>query len=140
MLKDGNPIACASRSITSAEENYAQIEKEMLTISFATKKFYQYIYGKPSIHIQTDHKPLESILKKPMCKAPPRLHRLMLTMQPYDLLFHMCLANIYDLADTLSRAYIEGEPETSLDEEMSRDVHSLVEKYYCERGQNRQNP
>ena len=31
------------------------------------------------------------------------------------------------LADTLSRAYIKGEPESSLDEEMTRVVHSLVE-------------
>ena len=30
------------------------------------------------------------------------------------------------LADTLSRAYIEGEPESFLDEEMTRVVHSLV--------------
>ena len=64
LLQDGNPIAYASRSMTSAEENYAQIEKEMLAISFATKNFHQYIYGKPSIHEQTYHKPLESILKK----------------------------------------------------------------------------
>ena len=31
------------------------------------------------------------------------------------------------LADTLSHSYIEGAPETSLDEEMSSVVHSLVE-------------
>ena len=31
------------------------------------------------------------------------------------------------LADTLSRAYIKGKPESSLDEEMTRVVHSLVE-------------
>ena len=60
LLQDGNPIAYASRSMTSAEKNYAQIEKEMLAISLATKKFHQYIYGKPSIHVQTDHKPLEA--------------------------------------------------------------------------------
>ena len=127
LLQDGNPIAYASRSMTSAEENYAQIEKEMLAISFATKKFHQYIYGKPSIHVQTDHKPLESILKKPMCKAPPRLQRLMLTLQPYDLAVSYVPGKYMYLADTLSRAYIEGEPESSLDEEMTRVVHSLVE-------------
>ena len=59
LFQDVNPIAYTSRSMTSAEGNYTQIEKEMLAISFATK----YIYGKPSIHVQTDHKPLESILK-----------------------------------------------------------------------------
>ena len=99
----------------------------MLTIGFGTKKFHHYIYGKPSIHVQTDHKPLESILKKPMCKAPPRLQRLMLTLQPYDLAVSYVPGKYMYLADTLSLAYIEGEPETPLDEEMSRVVHSLVE-------------
>ena len=60
LLQDGNPIAYASRSVTSVEENYAQIKKEMLAISFATKNFHQYIYGKPSIHVQTDHKVRET--------------------------------------------------------------------------------
>ena len=61
LLQDGKPIAYASRAMTSAETNYAQIEKEMLAICFATKKFHQYIYGKPSVKVQSDHKPLEII-------------------------------------------------------------------------------
>ena len=85
-------------------------KKEMLAISFATKKFHQYTYGKPGIHVQIDHKPLESILKKPMSKAPPRLQRLMLTLQLYDMVVSYVSGEYIYLADTLSRAYIEGEP------------------------------
>ena len=47
-----------------AEENYAQMDKKCYT-KLGQEEFYQYIYGKLGIHVQTDHKPLESILKKP---------------------------------------------------------------------------
>ena len=50
----------------------------------------------------------------------------MLTLQPYDLAVSYVPGKYMYLADTLSRAYIEGEPETPLDE-MSRVVHSLIE-------------
>ena len=76
--------------------------------------------------VQTDHKPLESILKKPLCKAPPRLQRLMLRLQPYDLDVHYVSGKYMYLADTLSRAYIQGESIAELEDELSRIVHSLV--------------
>ena len=85
LLQEGKPVAYASRAMKSAKQNYAQIEKEMLANCFATSKCHQYVYGKPKVSVQSDHKPLESILKKPLCKAPPRLQRLMLCPQPYDL-------------------------------------------------------
>ena len=65
---------------------------------------HQYVYEKPKVSVQTDHKPLESILKKPLCKAPPRLKRLMLRLQPYDLDVHYGPGKYIYLADTLSRA------------------------------------
>ena len=73
MLQKGKPVAYASRVMTQAEQTYAQTEKEMLAICFATSKFHQYVYGKSAVSVQTDHEPLESILKKPLCNAPPRL-------------------------------------------------------------------
>ena len=52
-----HPITYASRSMTSAESRYAQIEKEALAATWACEKFTTYIQGK-TITLETDHKPL----------------------------------------------------------------------------------
>ena len=105
-------VAYASRAMTQAEQNYAQIEKAMLAICFATSKFYQYVYGKSAVSVQIGHKPLESFLKKPLCEAPPKLQRLMLRLHPYDLDVHYGPGKHVYFADTLSRACILGEGNT----------------------------
>ena len=40
LLQHGKPVAYASRSMSNAEKNYAQIEKKMLSITFAVRKFH----------------------------------------------------------------------------------------------------
>ena len=57
----------------------------MFSIVFAVQKFHQYVYGQQAVLVESDHKPIESIMRKPLGKAPPRLQRLMLKLQPYDL-------------------------------------------------------
>ena len=42
--QDEKPIAFAYRTSTSAEQNYAQIEREALAIIFAVRRYYQYVY------------------------------------------------------------------------------------------------
>ena len=102
-LQDGEPIAYASRTMKSNELNYAQIEKELLAVVFACHKFYDYIYGK-QIVVETDHKPLVTIIKKPMHAIPARLQHMMLQLQKFDItLVYKKGAELY-VADTLSRA------------------------------------
>ena len=69
LLQEVQPIAFSSRALTSTERNYAQIEKELLSIVHGYTRFDQYVYGRP-ITVQTDHKPLESIFKKSLLSAP----------------------------------------------------------------------
>ena len=57
ILQENKPIAFASRTLTEAERQYAQIKKELLSVIFAMEKFDQYMYGRHAV-IQNDHKPL----------------------------------------------------------------------------------
>lgn len=103
LLQEDKPVAYASRTLTDTEKRYAQIEKEMLAIVFACTKFHQYIYGKPII-VETDHKPLVTIMNKPLLSAPARLQSMMLSLQRYNIqLIYKKGKELY-LADTLSRA------------------------------------
>lgn len=127
LLQDGHPIAYASRSLTSAEINYPQIDKELLAIVFGCERFNHYIYGR-DITVQTDHSPLLSIIKKSIHKASPRLQRLLIRLQRYCIaeVKHVPGKHLY-LADTLSRAYLRDETseQLELEGEQVAMVHSL---------------
>jgi len=65
LLQEEGPVAYSSRVMTQTEQNYAQIEKELLAIVYACEKFDQYIFGRSNVIVQSDHKPLETIFRKP---------------------------------------------------------------------------
>ena len=70
LLQNEQSVAYASRSMTSAEQNYAQIEKELLAVVFGCERFNMYTYG-AELDVMTDHTPLESIFHQPLHKVPP---------------------------------------------------------------------
>jgi hypothetical protein len=95
LLHNNQPVAYASRSLTPTEVHYAQIEKEMLAIVFGMERFESYLYGR-KVLVESDHKPLGSILKKSLLNAPKRLQRMILRLQKFELEVctkrgHLCL-------------------------------------------------
>ena len=104
IMQSGKPIAYASRTLTSTERNYAQIEKEALSLVFAAERFEHYILGKSNVVMFTDHKPLETIFKKPILQCPKRLQRMRLRLQKFDVSVQYKPGPTMFISDTLSRA------------------------------------
>ena len=48
------------------------------------QNFEQYVYGR-QVKVETDHKPIESIMKKNLLSAPKGLQRMLLRLQKYQL-------------------------------------------------------
>ncbi len=104
-LQQGAPVAFASRALTPTESRYAQIEKEILALVFATHKFHDFIYGRP-VTVETDHQPLITILKKPLHIASACLQSMMLKLQRYSLNVIYKWGKELFAADALSRAHL----------------------------------
>ena len=97
-------IVLASKDLTSTEQWYANIEREMLAVVFGAECFHTFLYGSLFV-VETDHKPLESIQLKGLIQAPPRLQRMLLRLQQYDMTTKYTPRKDLLLADALSRLY-----------------------------------
>ena len=80
------PVMYTSRAMTHVEVKYAQIENEALAMVFGLTRFHEYVYGQRVI-AETDHKPLIAIAKKDLNEMSPRIQRMMMRPQRYDLMW-----------------------------------------------------
>ena len=119
------PIAFALRSLSNAEKNYAQIDKETLAIVWAVRKFHNYIFGQ-RFTIVTDHEPLTSILHPQkgvsvMTAARLQMYALLLSAHNYTIEYRNTKKHAN--ADSLSRFPLAVEAETDDD---------YADCFYCE--------
>ena len=99
------PLAYASRTLSSSERNYAQVEKEALSLVYGIKKFHQYLYGRHFV-LLTDHKQLLTILGPkhgipPLAAARMQRWALLLSAYSYDIEFRP--TDLHANANGLSR-------------------------------------
>ena len=64
LMQNDQPVSYLTRALTTSERNYSQIEKELLAQVFGVERHHQYVYGQ-KVMLWSDHKPLETICKKP---------------------------------------------------------------------------
>ena len=109
------PIGFVSRTLTKAEQNYSQIEKEALSCIFGIKRFHTYLYGHRFTLI-TDHKPLLSLFKENKAiphQASGRIQRWALTLAGYEYIISFRPTESHSNADALSRLPVQT-PEESV--------------------------
>ena len=80
---DAKIITYSSRALTTAEQNYAQIERECLSIVYGCERNRSYLIGR-QFNVFNDHKALINILNNPKATVPLRIERLTLRLQGFD--------------------------------------------------------
>ena len=116
-MEDGSehPIAYGSRTLSNAEKDYSNLEREALALVFGVKKFHQYIYGR-HFSLVTDHKLLESLFngKKAIpTMAAARIQHWALTLAAYDYSIDYKPGPEHANADALSRLPLPVSPPTT---------------------------
>ena len=129
-MPDGTerPIAFASRTLSSAEKNYSQLEKEGLACIFGVKRFHLYLYGR-NFTIVTDHKPLLQLFDPqrgiPM-QVSGRIQRWIMTLAVYKYKLVFKKTEEHGNADALSRLPMDGK-QIEKEEEIPTELVLLFE-------------
>ncbi len=106
-MPDGleRPIGYASRSLSTSQRNYSQLEKEALALVFGVQRFHLFLFGH-SFELVTDHQPLLALLHEHRSTSPQasaRIRRWSLLLSAYEYTITFRKTEAHKNADALSR-------------------------------------
>ena len=105
LLQNGQPVYFASKALHGSQKNYVAIELGALAVSWAIEKFHHYLYGH-IFTLQTDQKPLVSILGHSLLEASKKMQRLLMKTIPYHFDVEYIKGSTNVIIDCLSYAPI----------------------------------
>ena len=122
------PVAYATRTLTDTEKRYAQIEKELLASTWACEKFARYLVGLKSFTLQTDRKPLITIINsQDLDKAPIRCQRLLMRLMRFSITAKYVPGKELTVANALSRTPLENQEIQDTEQEILVHVEATLE-------------
>ena len=121
-------IACYDNGRISLRLDRKGVSSNIVCV-FKIRYFYTWY---DLVTVESDHKSLETIFKKPLCEAPKRLQRMMMRLQRYNLQVTFKQGKDMLMADTLSRAYLQMTDSqvnalTADENDISRKCHDVSE-------------
>ena len=108
------PIAFASRKLSSAEQNYAARDKELLAVVYACERWRHYLQG-PEFTIRSDHQSLEVLQQmklRQLSNTNKRIARWAETLADFNFTIQH-IAGTSNIADALSRQFANATNTTS---------------------------
>ena len=87
-MDDGSerPVAYVSRTLSPAEKNYSQLDREALAVVFAVKNLHMFLHGRRFV-LYTDHKPLLGLFgpeRGVPAMASGRMQLWLMAMEAYE--------------------------------------------------------
>ena len=129
ITQEGRPITFTSRTLAPAETRYAQIEKELLAITWTCEKFDRYLVGLEKFEVITDHKPLLPIINsKDLDLAPLRCQRMVLRLRRFNMTVRHEPGKNLVIADLLSHKPLSAAASETA-EDVSAYVHAIISTY-----------
>ncbi|MEE4247257.1 MAG: RNase H-like domain-containing protein [Kangiellaceae bacterium] len=121
LTQDGHPVLYLSRRLTSAEQNYSNIEREALAVVWATQRARHFLLG-AKFTLNCDHQPLEFIFS-PSKELPKvtsaRIMRWAIQLAAFDYEISYVRGSSIPHVDAMSRLRFDEEsceqPETAAD-------------------------